>query len=280
MLSPDHPRQTDLPGGWPILILTLDSDTARRQPLLDNLGRLGLPCGLFPALDGRHGLPPEAEARFDRARALQRIGRTIGDAEIACTLSHNAIYHHIVTAGLPGAIVLEDDALIGPDFAAYLRAGGHLQAGFQLFTHAHTRVFAHGARQMPCGISGYRVATSPVMAAAYALSRDSARALIAKSEPLHGLADWPCDIFALGALALQPQLASHPTIGRAPSHLACERKPEGMTDGTRRKLKRARRVRFLNLAYWHYWLRKRFSTPLNDPDYARRVPIPRELTDT
>ncbi|CAM5434066.1 hypothetical protein FALB51S_02694 [Frigidibacter albus] len=54
---------------WPIRIITLESDAARRAPLMQRLDELGLTYELSFGIDGRAGLSPELEARIDRVAA-------------------------------------------------------------------------------------------------------------------------------------------------------------------------------------------------------------------
>ena len=54
---------------WPIIVLSLDGEDARRAPLLERLAALGLPFEVFIGIDGRKGLPPRWEAEIDRNAA-------------------------------------------------------------------------------------------------------------------------------------------------------------------------------------------------------------------
>lgn len=110
---------------WPIFIITLQGDEKRRSRLLAKLEADGLTYRLMMGVDGRKGLPPGMEAAVDRRKAERRMGRPMSDAEFACALSHRQIYETIRIEGLSGAIILEDDAELLPDFFEFLRSGHH-----------------------------------------------------------------------------------------------------------------------------------------------------------
>lgn len=204
---------------WPIFVLTLPGDDDRRQPLLDALGSAGLSYQLFMGVDGRSGLPGEFEALVDRQAALARLGRSMCDGELACALSHRQIYAHILEAGLPGAIILEDDAILQPGFADFLRAGDYKRVPMLLFDYSFGRALpllrirvSHGEfRRAACQFS---------TANAYSLSVGVAEQLYRASTPVSVPADWPASLYELEAWLMVPRLVRHITPGTGgASHL-------------------------------------------------------------
>jgi glycosyl transferase family 25 len=81
------------------------------------LGAPGMPPHRFiDAVDGAKLNPRELAEVYDQAAAERRINRPLTPPEIGCAASHLVAYRHIVTNGLPMAVVLEDDALLGLNF--------------------------------------------------------------------------------------------------------------------------------------------------------------------
>lgn len=238
---------------YPIFVLTMEGDEARRAPLVAWLEAHGLDHELFYGVDGRSGLAPRWEASIDRAAAARRLGRRMGDGEFACALSHQEIYRSILERGLPGAVVLEDDAVPGEDFARFLRSGACRTAAMLLLDHANTRAIRGSAMALPGGFVGHRVAMPPFYATAYTVDARAAAFLRDNAFPIAGVADWPCDISRIGAIAVMPRPVGHRAQGTGPSHLHGER---------RERQRRAHR--FLSPGYWRNWWRKRRAVRLPD----------------
>ena len=101
-----------------ILIISLLRSPDRREAIAERLNGLGLDFTFVDAVDARM-LPKESvEAIQEAQRAHRDYGRTIGVTEIACAMSHAAAYREIQNAGLDGAIILEDDAIIDDHFGS------------------------------------------------------------------------------------------------------------------------------------------------------------------
>lgn len=208
---------------WPIFVLSLPGDDARRAPLLEQLAHEGLSAEIFFGIDGRHGLPPHLEAQIDRAAARRRMGRDMTDGEFACALSHRMIHARIVDEGLPGAIILEDDTILRPGFAALAREPGLAGLKLVLIDYAYGRAVRFSGRQLG-KVRRYRLAASCTMANAYFVNAEGAQALCHAASPVSACADWPCCLYEVGAWALSPRLATHeaPGPGRM-SHLDAQR---------------------------------------------------------
>ena len=73
----------------PLIILTLKDNVERRTRLLSTLESQGVPYELWFAVDGRSGLPQKYERLVDRQQIFKNLRRNMGDAEIACALSHH-----------------------------------------------------------------------------------------------------------------------------------------------------------------------------------------------
>jgi glycosyl transferase family 25 len=243
---------------WAVLVISLRDDEARRERLLSALARMGLPAQVVEAVDGRAGLPAWAEAEIDRDAATRRVGRPLADVELACTLSHRRAWQHVLDAGLAGALVFEDDAIPTDRLARLLSAGGHRAADLVQFDHQDARVWRAGLRMGPereifPGTRLVPVAANASLANGYAISARGARHLVAKATPVGGLADWPCDTTALGALIALPPVVGHPPVDPGQSRLETARRR--MVAGAVPADPRWRR--FARADYWRRWWFKR-----------------------
>jgi glycosyl transferase family 25 len=205
--------QTD----WPILVLTLVGDDARRQPLLTQLAEAGLSWQLLMGVDGRRGLPAEYLPLIDREAAQQQLRRPMTDCEFACALSHRTIYQTILDKGWAGAVVLEDDAILTPDFAEFLRGGFHRVKTMALLDYRFGRALRWQRRRVGRWTL-YRAAQRATLTSAYTLSRKSAADLLAVTTPVSQAAD--CMIWTPGwscrASPITPSRAPALRIWKAP----------------------------------------------------------------
>ncbi len=208
---------------FPIFVLTLVGDDERRAPLVKQLQDIGLPYELVFGIDGRDGLPTEAETLIDRERTIYHMGRPMTDGEFACALSHRSIYKRILDEGLPGAIVLEDDAVLKDGFAAFVLERDYLKAPMILIDCAYPRAMRFRSRRVASGTL-YRCANQPTMTTAYCVSAPVAEKLLAATTPVRVTADWPTSLYHLGAWIMTPRLATHePPNPKRMSHLDAER---------------------------------------------------------
>lgn len=240
---------------WPIIVLSLDGEDARRAPLLERLAALGLPFEVFIGIDGRKGLPPRWEAEIDRNAALRQIGREMTDGEFACALSHREIYRNILSKGWGGAVVLEDDAIIGQHFDAFIKQAIYDRSELLMLDHSHARVW-RGSTEVLQGVKMCRLSLSPSLATAYSIGRGAAEALVTANKPVRNIADWPCDVTSLDAFALVPQIVGHPDHDTGISHLRQERQKAAQAH---RKSDIHKLVPLLTFTFWRHWFIKRLS---------------------
>lgn len=239
---------------WPIFVLTLVGDEERRSGLIDQLEKLDLPFHLHFGIDGRQGLPKEFEKLIDREGAHKKNGRDLSDGEFACALSHRTIYQEVVKRNAPGAIVLEDDAVVDRKLRDFIEMKGYEAANLVMLDHSHARV--RGPRIQLGDVSEARTLSLPsCLTTAYSISLEGCASLIAATSPLVDLADWPGDICRLGALALAPQIVAHPDPSSGVSHLR-----EGRTGLS---CVRSSPFRFFQYGFWSRWVTKRLSTRIS-----------------
>lgn len=239
---------------WPIFILSLPGDEARRQPLLDQLQAAGLGWRIILGVDGRRGLPPDCLAQIDRDAAQQRLGYAMVDGEFACALSHRLIYRTIVDEGLSGAVVLEDDAILAPDFAQFLQAGHHRIPLLALLDYRFGRALLWQKR--PLGRwTAYRAVQRATLTSGYSLSRRGAEKLLAATAPVSFVADWPVDLYDFGAELIVPRVVLHNPPGEGPSHLDAGRSAVAGRPGKDPK-------RYFRPRYWRGLLRRKLARPV------------------
>ena len=238
---------------WPIFIISLTDAHDRREAIRKQCDTFGLTFEFVDAVDGRQGLPPEMESKVDRAGSLSDLGRVLTDAEFACALSHQMIYERIVREKLPGAIVLEDDAILTEEFSKFIRNQGYLLADFIQMDYSYARYWPWKTKQFK-GVKFRELAQNAVTATAYSLSLNAAQYILSQSRPLKGFADWPCDMMPLRPLATVPRLATQPAICLTHSTLEAGRL-QSMAAAARSKP--ARWKRFGSASYWRRWVFKR-----------------------
>ena len=239
---------------YPLFVLTMRGDETRRAPLVHWLEAKGIEYELLFGVDGRKGLGSEWEASIDRDRAEEKMGRAMGDSEFACALSHQEAYRIVLERDLPGAVVLEDDAVPNEAFARFLSMRGYLQAEMILLDHSNTRV-SRTTVDLGSGFVGHRVVMSPFLATGYSVSAKAAAQIREMSLPISFVPDWPCDISKVGAIAVMPRPVGHvqPTLDH--SHLEHDR-----------QVRQRRFRRFLTGAYWLRWWRKHTAMRLPDAE--------------
>lgn len=250
---------------WPIFVLSLEGEEARRAPLLNSLATMGLEAEVLIGVDGRKGLPHWAEAEVNRDVGwglARRPLRPMTNSELACALSHVLAYRKISDEGLPGAVIFEDDATINDAFKDFVDARGYELAEMVLLGHEETWVRPNSERPLCKGVVGHRLVASPVLAHGYSLSRRAAEYIHERATPVRARADWPCDISRIKSLAADPQIAMQPADRNANSHLEGDRIAARRED----KARYGGLSRLFSAAYIKRKIRKRL-----DPQRVRRL---------
>lgn len=243
---------------WPIIVLSLPGEEARRAPLLQALTEMNLHHEVFLGVDGRDGLSDRWLTDIDRCWAYRNHERDLTDGEFACALSHREIYRLIGTRCLSGAIVLEDDAIVGRKFLTFVQQKHFLEAPLMMLDHSHARVIGP-EKNLLHGLAYRKLSLPSCLTTAYSISANAACALLKHSAPIRNQADWPGDIVALGAVALNPRIVDHPDPVTGTSHLRAGREQMARRGGNIERTLR----RFTSTAHWKRWLIKRRSTRIS-----------------
>lgn len=250
---------------WPIFIISLADAHERRRRIMDQCRSFGLMAEIVDAVDGRSGLPSEYEGRIDRAGAkAYDLGRKMTDGEFACALSHQMIYERILRDDLPGAVVLEDDAILTPEFAEFVRDQGYLAADFIQMDYAGARCHRFRRNYNFNGVRLVQLARTCALTTGYALSVAAAEYIISRSHPLRGPADWPTDITPLHPLITVPRLVYQPSNKDTSSDLEIERRviddeAFSLHLSDNRRGRKSRWKRFGRASYWRRWWFKRMT---------------------
>ena len=241
---------------WPIFVISLSDAADRRANITRQLNDFGMPFTIVDAVDGRNGLPSQFEPMVDRDPSRSLVNRMLTDAEFACALSHLTIYRHIVDNALPGAIVLEDDAILTPLFREFIDARGHRAADLIQLDHAEgIRSLRHRAIHVDHNIRLVRAASNATLTTGYSVSLRGAEFILANALPLRAPADWPCDVSTLLTLLAVPRVVDHPDITAADSAIAEGRNLALQQSRTPKHIKENRR--FFRTSYWRRWWFKR-----------------------
>lgn len=100
----------------PVYLINLDRAVQRRETIQVRLAEQGLSYTRIPGVDGR---AEEARllAAVDIPAFRRNMGREVLIGGIGCYHSHLRVWEAFLASGAPHALVLEDDATFGPDFA-------------------------------------------------------------------------------------------------------------------------------------------------------------------
>ena len=224
-----------------VFVLSLADAVARRAPLIAQLQEYGINYTLWPAVDGRNGLSAADEARIDRIKAHEFLGRPMSDAEFGCALSHHDMYQDVVTQAYEHAVILEDDAILQTNFAAMITDFQLKNYDLLLLDHWRAHVDRWRNKHIGAGAVAHRALNAPLLTTGYIISQIGAQKMIAQSAPIAATADWPCDITAMRTYAADPRLVDHPDFLAGTSSIREERsvhqdqktKPSRKPQGTR-----------------------------------------------
>jgi glycosyl transferase family 25 len=95
----------------------------RQKFMVQQLKKLHIDFDLFQAIDGRSAkfiTRLEGVPRIKYSNSWDRQPRELLNTEIACALSHQAVYKLIVKEKIPYALILEDDVVLTKKLALFL----------------------------------------------------------------------------------------------------------------------------------------------------------------
>jgi GR25 family glycosyltransferase involved in LPS biosynthesis len=170
------------PAPLPTYVVSLADSAARRRSMTAQLDASGVPFQFFDCVDGRTKRVPDV---IDGARVVRERFSTEG--ALACTATHRLLHRMIAQGEEESVVILEDDALIPPDFAAIVAEA--LAFEFDAFKLEGVNP---SRRRVTVGhIGPYDVvitARPAVGSAGYILRREAARRICGLP-----VLDWTCD---------------------------------------------------------------------------------------
>lgn len=213
---------------WPVFVINMADAVARRAAVTAELAAAGVAWTRVEAVAGRDLTAAERAAAYDADRNRRLARHPLVAAEIGCYLSHVAAWRRIDALDLPGAIVLEDDVRVTGDLAGAIAA---LAADAPSGGWDICKLFAFappprdGVRDLGRGFSIGWPAKVPTTALAYAVTREGARKLLARSLPFFRPVDedhkffWEYDLnvamLAPQVVEIGQQAAESGTVGEA-----------------------------------------------------------------
>lgn len=163
------------------------------------------------AVDGRT-LQQDLNAVYDEARALRTCGRRLSPPELGCALSHRRVYEIIARESVDTALVLEDDACFAAELARF--PFWSLGSGFDIINlytvSGLVRSRPHARR---AGVALHRAAGRVDNTVAYVISAAGAAKLLAATQPIRSVADWPLPPERLDFYVAFPFPVQHPDSG-------------------------------------------------------------------
>jgi glycosyl transferase, family 25 len=103
----------------PILVINLKRETARWHKIETSLRQRGFPCVRVGAVDARRAMGL-VHSLIDRRFYSESRRRSLTPGESCCALSHITALKRVVRQGMPYAIIMEDDAVIGDQFERFV----------------------------------------------------------------------------------------------------------------------------------------------------------------
>lgn len=170
-------------------VISLKRTPDRRQSIERQLRQLGLPYEVIDAVDGK-GLTFADRAQYSAQAAVAAIGRELVPEEIGCALSHLAVYRRMLEAQAE-ALILEDDAVVGPDLLAVLGSRQLFPSDWEimLFSHSESRAVPWGKKWVTTKHQAVRFWSRVCLTSGYLLSLGGAEKLLRHAYPIRFPAD-------------------------------------------------------------------------------------------
>lgn len=104
-----------------VLVINLEHSTGRLEGMRQQLDALGVAWQRVPAVLGEQ-LTADQRALFDAPGYRRKHGKTVNWRELGCYLSHLAAMQALLESPFEFGVVLEDDVVLGADFAPVVDA--------------------------------------------------------------------------------------------------------------------------------------------------------------
>ncbi len=177
----------------PIFIIALNGGS-RSDTLCRQLTQLDIPFEIINAIEGSALDQTALEEIYDERNAIRRVGRPMSPGEIGCALSHRSIYRLMAERGIAIALILEEDAILGPQFKSLWQTASALPADVDILLLYSEAGFVRrhpSATLAECGLHQATLMLSH--AVGYILRLACAEAILRRTEHIDMVADWPLD---------------------------------------------------------------------------------------
>lgn len=161
-----------------IFVINLARSPNRWARVTAQLANCGLGCIRIEAVDATLLTPEELSAASPPALNRALYHKELTPGEIACYLSHRRAWQEIVARGLGGAIVLEDDVLLGRDFTTALAELERIPLDWDVIKLGSLSTKPLAARTSATRFSLCAYRKVPISAFAQAVSRAGAEKLL------------------------------------------------------------------------------------------------------
>jgi len=104
-----------------IYVLTLKRSIDRQRSIQEQFDRIGIPFRFLYGVYGNDLSDEEIARVYDDSLAWKTINRGLTKNEVACAIGHRMFYEIAMNSPTDGAIILEDDALLGDAFVEVVR---------------------------------------------------------------------------------------------------------------------------------------------------------------
>lgn len=168
----------------PLFYINLAARPDRRERMERQFERLGIAAERFNAIT-----PATSDPKWV-ALATGKLSPT----ELACTLSHRAIWTLILERNLDAALILEDDMLLAPALATLAESWNRSDVDLLRFETRHRRITLGRAITLPNGVSTRQMLSHEIGTGGYLITRDLVPKIIDDSR----LAELPIDKFLFG----------------------------------------------------------------------------------
>jgi glycosyl transferase family 25 len=174
----------------PIIVINLERNVPRRKFILRHLLEQGFEASVFKAVDGRELDLAELERTgiYNEALSIEKFSRRLSLAEIGCAMSHLGVYAQVLHGSADMVLVLEDDAMLVPNFEASLQ---EVLAGLPSDWDVVQLIYECNDFEpvAPRVVRFLMQRSMPVAAAGYLLRKSGAQKLLDGGYPIHYPAD-------------------------------------------------------------------------------------------
>lgn len=169
-----------------IYVINLAHSNERREFMTAQLAAVGIDAEFFAAVNGRNMSEVEIARVYDHAAAQGTDWGELNQGEIGCALSHRGVWQSLLDSGEAGAVVLEDDVRLDPDFLKVLRSlpAKTKDGDVVLFNTGPEQLYELDRQSLEGGRELVWVNQAMYRACGYYMTPLAARRLLKKSMPI------------------------------------------------------------------------------------------------